>query len=359
MSEYESNDYEQEKMKQNEEKRRKSRIMQKYYSNGYLLESQALRNGFGKMVRAVNQTNPKYSFGKEKRFFSVYKNDNLPYEHTSLENEKYGNINIGYHNRVINKNKGNANYGGTFNRFDSYSDFNKSNIKNLQGINFVSSSNNATDFYYVPPPTHYYKYEKSPKWGFSKSKRSLYDEKGKYEHYNLPYNRKIDNENIHKKWRTRVIGGDIGLDDRFIENRKFAEDLETPGPGRYNPKDIYFKYSHYPGGYMGMKLDSCEPVKHKNLRNELNSCFNGNEKMRKPIKSNKKFVFHDKIKFDFGKNNHLSNTFSGNFMPRNILEQSKSTKNNKQFNHFMNDNIYDNQIKRNSKINEKENLQTT
>ena len=87
--------------------------MQKYYTNGYLLENQALRKGFGKMIRAINQTNPKYSFGKEKRFFSVFKNDNLPYEHRSLEDEKYGNINIGYHNKIANKNRANTHFTGT------------------------------------------------------------------------------------------------------------------------------------------------------------------------------------------------------------------------------------------------------
>ena len=310
MSEYENNEYDQEKAKESEEKRKNSRIMQKYYSNGYLLETQALRNGFGKMIRAINQTNPKYSFGKEKRFFSVFKNDNLPYEHRSLEDEKYGNINIGYHNKIANKNRGNTNVTGTFNRFDSYSDFNKNKNPNLQGINFVSSANNATDYYYVPPPTHYYKYNRSPKWGFSKSKRSLYSDKGKYEHYNLPYNKNIDTENINKTWRERIIGGDIGLDERFIENRKLADKMETPGPGRYNPRDIYFKYNNYPGGYMGMKLDCCESLKHKNLRKELNTCLNGNEKMKKPIGTNKNFVYHDKIKFDLGKNNQLNSTIN-------------------------------------------------
>ena len=327
MSENESNEYaqEQEKIKQNEEKRKNNRIMQKYYSNGYLLENQALRNGFGKMIRAINQTNPKYSFGKEKRFFSVFKNDNLPYEHRSLEDEKYGNVNIGYHNKIANKNRANTHFTGTFNRFDSYSDFNKNKNPNLKDINFISSANNATDYYYIPPPTHYYKYNKSPKWGFSKSKRTLYDDKGKYDHYNLPYNKKIDTENINKTWRNRIIGGDIGLDDRFIENRKLVEQLETPGPGRYNPKDIYFKYNNYPGGYMGMKLDCCEPIKHKNLRKELNGCLNGNEKMRKPIGSNKNFVYHDKIKFDLGKNNHLNDA---TFMKRNENKYIKEFKQN-------------------------------
>lgn len=309
MSENETNNYEQERGLHNEEMRKKNNIMKKYYNNGYLLESQALRNGFGKMVRAINQTNPKYSFGKEKRFFTINKHDNLPYEHCSLEDEKYGNVNIGYHSRVSNKGRGSI--GKSYHRLDSGQDFNDSN-KNIKNINFISSANNATDYYYVPPPTHYYKYEKSPKWGFSKSKRSLYADKGKYEHYSLPYDKRIDDENISKTWRNHIIGGDIGLDDRFAENKKLAQNMKSPGPGRYNPKDIYFKYSHYPGGYMGMKLDSGEPIKHQNLRNELNSCFNSNEKMKRSVRNNRKFVFHNKIRFDFGKNNHLDNTYNFN-----------------------------------------------
>ena len=45
-----------------------------------------------------------------KKLLNLTKNDNLPYEHRSLEDEKYGNVNIGYHNRISNKNKGNANF---------------------------------------------------------------------------------------------------------------------------------------------------------------------------------------------------------------------------------------------------------
>ena len=304
MTEYNTNDTDRESVKKKKEKIKINKMMKNYYSNGYLLENQALRNGFGKMIRAINQTNPKYTFGKEKRFFSVFKNDNLPYEHNTLENEKYGNINIAYHNKINNKIKGNLN--GTYKHFDTCNNFNIN--PNLKDINFISSANNATDYYYVPPPTHYYKYSKSPKWGFSKSKRVLYDDKPKYEHYTLPFNKTNNIDNIKKTWRNRIIGGDIGLDERFIENRKLPVNLETPGPGRYNPRDLYFKYSHYPGGYMGMKLDCCETTKHKNLRNELNICLMGNEKMRKPIGTNKNFVFHKKIKFDLGRNNHLINS---------------------------------------------------
>ena len=304
MSEYETNDMVQE-TKSSQAKKAKSKIMQKYYSDKYLLETQALRNGFGKMVKAVNQTNPKYSFGKEKRFFSILKSDNLPYEHKDLEDSKYGNINIGYHSRVRNKNRGNLNFTSTFNQFDSYNQSPK-----LKDLNFISSGNNATDYYYVPPPPHYYKYPKSPGWGFGKAKRTLYGEKGKYEHYNLPYDKKLDDQKIHKKWRTRVIGGQIGLDDRFQEDKKFAEDLSLPGPGRYNPKDIFFKYSHYPGGYMGMKLNCCEPEKHRNLKNEMNSCYNANEKYKASIKNCKNFLHNGKIKLDFDKNNFLNENWN-------------------------------------------------
>ena len=248
MSENETNDMVQE-TKSSQTKKAKSKIMQKYYSGKCLLETQALRNGFGKMVGAVNQTNPKYSFGKEKRFFSILKSDNLPYEHKDLEDSKYGNINIGYHSRVRNKNRGNLNFTSTFNQFDGYNHSPK-----LKDLNFISSGNNATDYYYVPPPPHYYKYPKSPGWGFGKAKRTLYGEKGKYEHYNLPYDKKLDDQKIHKKWRTRVIGGHIGLDDRFQEDKKFEEDLSLPGPGRYNPKDIFFKYSHYPWWIYGNEI---------------------------------------------------------------------------------------------------------
>ena len=317
MSEYENSnntDFEQEKAINNRKNNKKKRILHKYYSNAYLLENQALRTGFGKMIRAINQTNPKYSFGKEKRFFSIFKKDNLPYEHGSLEKERYGNINLGYHSIVSNKNKGKTNFSGTFNRFDNYSDYSPNKNPDLKDINFISTANNATDYYYIPPPTHYYKYNKSPKWKFGKSKRVLYSDKGKYEHYNLPYDRKIDNDNIKKIWRNHIIGGSIGLNDRFIEDiRTLPDKMETPGPGRYNPKDIYFKYNHYPGGYMGMKLDSCEPEKHKNLAKELNQCFNGNEKLKKSVGTNKNFVFHGKIKFDLSRNNYLNNSINRKF----------------------------------------------
>ena len=39
------------------------------HNNQYNLEKQALMTGFGKMVPSKNQTNPKYSFSKDKRSY--------------------------------------------------------------------------------------------------------------------------------------------------------------------------------------------------------------------------------------------------------------------------------------------------
>ena len=47
---------------------KESTILKKYLIYENNLETQALRNSFGKMVNARNITNPKYSFGKEERF---------------------------------------------------------------------------------------------------------------------------------------------------------------------------------------------------------------------------------------------------------------------------------------------------
>ena len=76
---------------------RNNMLLKNYYYNLYKFENKAISTGFGKMVNAKSQTNPKYSFGKEKRFFTPEKKDDLPYLHKLLEEHKYGNVNIGYH----------------------------------------------------------------------------------------------------------------------------------------------------------------------------------------------------------------------------------------------------------------------
>ena len=48
--------------------------------------------------------------------------------------------------------------------------------------------------------------------------------------------------------------GDIGGEDRFIEDKKFYHDSMSPGPGKYNPNYNFFKYYQHKNGYMGIKL---------------------------------------------------------------------------------------------------------
>ena len=233
-------------------RRNKNAIMLKnYYNNLYHLENQALSTSFGKMINAKNQTNPKYSFGKEKRFFTIEKSDDLPYLHQLLEDEKYGNVNIGYHNHI----KGGEIYNSKQSNFNKSYNLGKSNSpQRFNTINFVSGGNNATDYYYVPPPTHQYKFPKLPRYSFGKEIRDTAKKIKTYDYYKLSYDKKTDRENIDKKWSTRIIGGDIGVDDRFIENRKLYNDTLTPGPGRYNPNYNYFKYKQNKYGYMGIKI---------------------------------------------------------------------------------------------------------
>ena len=233
-------------------RRNKNTIMLKnYYNNLYHLENQALSTSFGKMINAKNQTNPKYSFGKEKRFFTIEKNDDLPYLHQLLEDEKYGNVNIGYHNHI----KGGEIYNSKQSNFNKSYNLGKSNSpQRFNTINFVSGGNNATDYYYVPPPTHQYKFPKLPRYSFGKEIRDTAKKIKTYDYYKLSYDKKTDRENIDKKWSTRIIGGDIGIDERFIENRKLYNETLTPGPGRYNPNYNYFKYKQNKYGYMGIKI---------------------------------------------------------------------------------------------------------
>ena len=229
------------------ERKKNSIMLKNYYNNLYQLENQALVTGFGKMINAKNQTNPKYSFGREKRFFTIEKRDDLPYLHETLEDEKYGNVNIGYHNHK----KGNETYSPKKNKLNNTYNSDK---ERLNTINFVSGGNAATDYYYMPPPTHIYKFPKLPRYSFGKDVRGTAKTIKTYDYYKLSYDKKTDLENIEKRWRKHIIGGDIGVDERFIENRKLYNETLTPGPGRYNPNYNYFKYKQNKYGYMGIKI---------------------------------------------------------------------------------------------------------
>lgn len=308
-------------------------LLKNYYNNLYKLENQAISTGFGKMVNAKNQTNPKYSFGKEKRFFTPEKKDDLPYLHKMLEDNKYGNVNIGYHHQ---QKKGRDDYFQNNNKFNNSFNTNKntSSQERLNTINFVSSSTGATDYYYNPPPTYKYKYPVMPRYSFGKAKRDTEKKIKTYDYYKLSYDKKTDKENIDKKWSTHIVGGDIGVDDRFADDRKLYYESLNPGPGRYNPNYNYFKYKQNKYGYMGIK------IKDDKLRVSTNgpkmislSPYNikyliGTNQNNKLLNKNWKYKFNDEKDY---KNNQQKNNYMKYFF-RDKIEAQQISKNNSSFN---------------------------
>ena len=217
---------------------RNSFLLKNYYKKTYKLENQALRNSFGKMVKSKNDTSPRFSFGKEKRFYQeVKKND------------------INYYTKIMNKYNTPKNGAITY-RLLKYRNFKtpENYFDKIKTINLFKGVNCPTDFLYFPPPTNIYKYPFLPKYSFGKGLRDFQKPIKLYEHYKVGYNKKTDGEQIERKWRKRIVGGNIGLEDRFLEDKKFVYESISPGPGRYNPNYIFFKYYQNKNGYMGMKL---------------------------------------------------------------------------------------------------------
>ena len=179
-------------------------ILKKYLIYENILETQALRNSFGKMVSARNITNPKYSFGKEERFPNLLNKKSLTY------------ISNDYINNNINLNLSSPN-------------------------KFSTEIDNSS----------YIKYSRSPKWAFSKSERGNNLKSNKYDYYNSP----INYENENKIWDKHIIGGDIGVETRFPQNKNYRNEAERPGPGGYDPNIDLYKYRKNNYGYMGMKTE--------------------------------------------------------------------------------------------------------
>ena len=177
-------------------------ILKKYLIYENILETQALRNSFGKMVSARNITNPKYSFGKEERFPNLRINKSL----TTISNEYNGELNL-----------------------------------NKSSKNILSEIDNSS----------YIKYSRSPKWAFSKSERDNNIKTNKYAYYNLTKNY----ENKNKIWDNHIIGGDIGIEARFPENKNVNKEADRPGPGGYDPNIELYKYRKNNYGYMGIKTE--------------------------------------------------------------------------------------------------------
>ena len=203
---------------------KESTILKKYLIYENNLETQALRNSFGKMVNARNITNPKYSFGKEERFPNLKNKKSLTY----LSNEFNNKLNLNLNN----------------------------SSKNI--LSQISETDNSS----------YIKYSRSPKWAFSKSVRDNNIKTNKYDYYNSS----INYENKNKKWDKHIIGGDIGIETRFPQNKKISREREL-GPGVYDPNIDLYKYRKNNYGYMGIKT---ELNKEKDKSNGENKYYNIN-----------------------------------------------------------------------------------
>ena len=203
---------------------KESTILKKYLIYENNLETQALRNSFGKMVNARNITNPKYSFGKEERFPNLKNKKSLTY----LSNEFNNKLNLNLNN----------------------------SSKNI--LSQISETDNSS----------YIKYSRSPKWAFSKSVRDNNIKTNKYDYYNSS----INYENKNKKWDKHIIGGDIGIETRFPQNKKINREREL-GPGVYDPNIDLYKYRKNNYGYMGIKT---ELNKEKDISNGENKYYNIN-----------------------------------------------------------------------------------
>jgi hypothetical protein len=216
-------------------------ILKKYLIYENILETQALRNSFGKMVSARNITNPKYSFGKEERFPNLKINKSL----TTISNDYKGELNL-----------------------------------NRPSKNILSEKDNSA----------YIKYSRSPKWAFSKSERDNNIKTNKYAYYNLTKNY----ENKNKIWDNHIIGGDIGIEARFPVNKNVNKEADRPGSGGYDPNIELYKYRKNNYGYMGIKT---ELNKEKGKSEGGNKYYNKNCQIGSNINN---YKFSNSPKFIFG-----------------------------------------------------------
>ena len=244
-------------------------ILKNYFNNEYFLESQAIRNSFGKMVSTKNQTNPRYSFGKEERFSNINKNT-IAYI-KKLEEKNLLNLND-------NKNIGN----------------NLSKSLDIRNLN--KKNKPKTDFLYCPATPILYKFSKPPKWSFSKGEKENIIKMNKYDYFERPYDKKFEENNKNKKWDKRIIGGDIGVDERFWDNIKNLKEASKPGPGGYNPNYNYYKYKQNNYGYMGIKTENNKKNEDNNEVNDEGKYYNINYQIGSNINNYKlssspRFIF--------------------------------------------------------------------
>ena len=211
-------------------------LLKNYFQNSYNLETQAIRNSCGKMVLSKSESSPSFSFGKEKRFYQEFSEEEI-----KLYKKLF--------NKIKNKNSKKGILISRVIKHRNYHD-EKKFLGKIKSMKLKSPS----EFLYYLPPTNLYKYPILPKFSFGKGLRDLQKPIKKYDFYKLNYNKKIDEENVEKKWRNRIVGGNIGIEDRFIEDKKLYYDAISPGPGKYNPDYESFKFKQNKYGYMGIKL---------------------------------------------------------------------------------------------------------
>jgi hypothetical protein len=188
------------------------------------------------MVLSKSESSPSFSFGKEKRFYQEFSEEEI-----KLYKKLF--------NKIKNKNSKKGILISRVIKHRNYHD-EKKFLGKIKSMKLKSPS----EFLYYLPPTNLYKYPILPKFSFGKGLRDLQKPIKKYDFYKFNYDKKIDEENVEKKWRNRIVGGNIGIEDRFIEDKKLYYDAISPGPGKYNPDYESFKFKQNKYGYMGIKL---------------------------------------------------------------------------------------------------------
>jgi len=221
-------------------------LLKNYFHNSYILETQAIRNSCGKMILSKSQSSPSFSFGKEKRFYQEFSKEEI---------NLYGKL----FNKIRNQNSKKGILLSRVMKHRNYQD-QKNYLGKIRSIKLKSPS----EFLYCLPPTNLYKYPILPRFSFGKGLRDLQKPIKKYEFYKLNYDKRLDEENVEKKWRNRIVGGNIGIEDRFVEDKKYYYDSILPGPGKYNPDYESFKYKQNKYGYMGIKLSE----DHNNIKTD-------------------------------------------------------------------------------------------
>ena len=236
------------------------------------------------MVSTRNQTNPKYSFGKEERFSNLINKNTLSYI-KKLEEQKLINFdNINNNNLDLQKKLSKSLEIKNLSPFRSKININKNPY----------NSKVQTDFLYSPASPVFYKFSHPPKWGFSKSERQNNIKNNRYAYYDKPFDKENDEKNKNKKWDSHIIGGDIGNDERFLVNKNYFKEAVKPGPGNYNPNYNYYKYKQYNYGYMGIKSDdnSQNEDEDKDERKYYNiDCQIGSNIKNYKFSNSPKFVF--------------------------------------------------------------------